>query len=212
MKDFICFKYFSIIILSSVNIISSLKVLNTPKYLSTKPPSDGFAAIVSSKNVSTSELTICIWVLSFYKENAFFLRESDKRGFRLSVQHSSNYVQIDSVFYRYAFPSNFEWLPDTWAFFCFTLDVRSKIFNIFLNGEMVFEDEQKIKLKDYKIAPNFLQYLQIGDSKDFAGQITELNMWSKVLSQGEVLGLYRCSKIDRDPDILEWDTVQFGSW
>ena len=139
--------------------------------------------------MSTSELTICTWVLSFYKENADFLRETDNRGFRLPVEHISNYVKIDSVFYRFAFPANFEWLPDTWAFFCFTLDTRSKIFQIFLNGEMIFKEEQRTKLKDYKIAPNFLQYLQIGNSKDFAGQITLLNMWSKVISHGKILEL-----------------------
>ena len=55
-------------LLASFDFMLGLRVLNTPKYDSTKSSFDGFAMIANPTNVSASELTICTWVLGFYKE------------------------------------------------------------------------------------------------------------------------------------------------
>ena len=195
--------------ISSLGSVCGIRVLNSPKYLNGKPP-DAAATIANPKNVSTSELTICVWVLNFYKEISVFVEDSENRAFALNVEEVSNYVKINSIYYRYSFPPTFEWLPETWALFCFAFDNRAKIFKIYLNAEEIFQDQQKIKLKDYKIAPDFLKYQQIGQSKRIAGRITQLNMWSSILTLQEVLEVYKCRKVDHTPDILDWETVQFN--
>jgi hypothetical protein len=91
--------------------------------------------------------------------------------------------------------------------FCFLFDSTAKSFKIYLNSEQIFQDEQKIKLKDYEIASDFLKYQKIGYAKNFAGRITKLNIWSRLLTPEQVLEVHKCQMVDA-PDILNWETVQ----
>ena len=140
---------FLVFFVSHIDHIIGIQVLNTPKFLTSDPPKDSFATIANHENVSISELTTCIWALNFYKEDSWFWAENpllDKRGFRLSVlqaEWSANYVKIGSFFYRYSFPQHFEWLPDTWALFCFSFDNESKQFSIYLNSEHIFKSQEE---------------------------------------------------------------------
>ena len=56
----------------------AIKVLQTPKFQAGDIPEDSFATFANTKEVSISELTICAWVLNFYKEDSWFLEEVDK--------------------------------------------------------------------------------------------------------------------------------------
>ena len=122
--------YFIFIFHLHRKVIVGLKVLQTPKYLTGKPHPNSVSRVLNPQPVSTTRLTICTWVLSFYKQDSIFLRETEDKGFRLSVEHLNNYVKIGSSFYRFSFPPGYEWLPDTWALLCLALKPSSKVLRL----------------------------------------------------------------------------------
>ena len=83
-----------IFLMSNMENNLTIKVLKTPKFHTGDPPADSFATFSKTEEASTSELTICLWVLNFYKEDSWFLEEVDKRGFRLSVVQTEIYGNI----------------------------------------------------------------------------------------------------------------------
>ena len=207
------FKVLGIVLILGICRIHGLKVLKTPKFHIGDTPVDAFATIANLKNISTSELTICVWVLNYYKEDSWFFEETSDKGIRLSVLQTdwfANYIKVGQFYFRFSFPQHFEWLPDIWAFFCFLFDNKVKRLSLYLNSEKIFENQEEEQLKDYKIAPYFLNHQKIGNAKHFAGQITKLNIWSEVLTPEKVKDVYSCKMDVRRPDIVDWETVSLN--
>ena len=181
-----------------------IKVLTTPMEAS----EEALATFSEPRNFSISKLTICLWTFNFFQQDTWFLQETSNKGFRISMTSFGNYFKIGSLSYRYPFPDDFEWLPDTWMFICFSYDNIAKEFKIYLNGDKIFENKEARELDGYKISEDFLQHLSLGHGKRFRGRLTKFNMWSRILSYTDIIVAYNCQESLLQPDIVNWENVK----
>ena len=93
-------------------------------------------------------------------------------------------------------------------FFCLTFDNSEKLVKLYQNSNKIFE-KQELELKDFQIHEDSIKNLQFGKASKFAGKISELNIWSKVLDEDAIKNLYECKHLKELPDILDWKTEEF---
>ena len=68
-----------------------------------------------------------------------------------------------------------------------------------------------LEKKDFELPQDFLKNLQIGKASKFAGELSELNIWSKALAYDEIKDLYDCKDISEKQDVLNLNDDRFGS-
>ena len=56
------------------------------------------------------------------------------------------------------------------------------------------------------IDKDFLQFAKFGKVGRFAGQLTDLNIWSTILDGSEIRDLFSCKVLKEEPDILSWQS------
>ena len=86
-------------------------------------------------------------------------------------------------------------------FLCLTSNKRLKVY---LNSELIFEKEIDNVTEGLRLPKDFLKNLQIGKASAFTGELSELNIWSKVLTDDKINDLYECKAIPED-----WKTEEF---
>ena len=92
---------------------------------------------------------------------------------------------------RIEFPKYF-FVPDKWFFLCFSYNNEKKKLVVYLNSEKIFDQIIKHHLDTLVINKDFLQYAKFGRVGSFAGQLTDLNIWSTILDGSEIRDLYLC--------------------
>ena len=108
---------------------------------------------------------------------------------------------------RYEFPKDF-FVPDQWFFYCFAYNNGDKKLEVYLNSEKIFNKKITKHLDSFVIYKDFLQYEKFGTAGYFAGKFTDLNIWSRILKDSEILELYKCKVLDKGPDIVDWTFSQ----
>ena len=56
------------------------------------------------------------------------------------------------------------------------------------------------------INKDFLQHAKFGKVGRFAGQLTDLNIWSTILDGSDIRDLYLCQVLEKPPDIVDWQS------
>ena len=84
-----------------------------------------------------------------------------------------------------------------------------KKLKVYLNSEKIFDKTIKNSLDSFVIDKNFLQKETFGKAGRFAGQLTDLNIWSRILSDSEIKTIYLCELLDEGPDVFDWKSSEF---
>ena len=163
-------------------ISSALKILKTPKFPDGKTPPSSFATFRGAK------LFARLWVSPTHKHHAEVLSRNEDSGLLLTFKSDGNYIAIDSYYIRFDFSSDF--VPSKWMFFCFTFDNSENKIKIYEGSKLILE-----KQISKEIPEDFLQNLQLGKASKFAGELTQLNIWSQVLTDDDIKILGDCKEV-----------------
>ena len=186
---------------------ASLNILHVPKMKSVpENPSSKLANVTSPVLVNISS---CLWISlavegKFSGSGHILLTERSKTDFSFTMNKQGNYLRIWKIIIRIDFPKNIEFIPDKWFFFCFTYSNDKKWLLAYLNGVNIFVKAIQNDLDTFQIEKNFLENLRFGKGGTFAGQLTDINIWSRILNDTEINGLFTCKQANNEPDVLDW--------
>ena len=80
---------------------------------------------------------------------------------------------------------------------------------VYVNSEKIIEQVINKGLENFEIKNDFLKHEKFARAKEFAGQISDLNVWSNILKEQEIKELYSCREIVFAPDIVNWNGAEF---
>ena len=80
---------------------------------------------------------------------------------------------------------------------------------VYVDSEKIIEKIINKGLENFELNNDFLKHERFARAKEFAGQISDLNVWSKILNEQEVKELYSCQEISFAPDIVNWNKAEF---
>ena len=169
-----------------------MKILKTPQFEDGKAPPSSFATLKNPSTVSVSKLSLCLWIAPSAENKGEVLSKKEEEGFSIHFKHDNNFITIDGVDIKFEFPASYRF-PEKWLSFCFTF--ADKSLKIFLDSKRRFGEVFDNILAKYEISEEFLSSLQFGKATNFAGKISDLNIWSTVLYDDKILRLYECREI-----------------
>ena len=183
-----------------------IKILTTNKMDYDDVTTDSFTRI----NVSTpvlSNISTCQWIsMAFEDLGAVWISENNK-FFDIIIKSAAKYLGIGKFSVRVEFPKDF-FVPDKWFFYCFTYNNMEKSLEVYLNSEKIFKKTVKMHRDSFVIDQNFLQNEKFGQAGSFAGQLTDFNIWSRILNHSEIKMLYKCEHLEEGPDIVNWKSSE----
>ena len=186
-----------------------IKILTTPKIDSGNVPEEAsfwFSNITSHLTRNIMNISSCHWMsIAFEKLGTVWISGNKTQNFGITIHDTGQYILIGGVYIRFEFPNHF-FVPDKWFFLCFTYNNENKRLYVYLNSEKVLEEKIKHHLDAFVIESDFLQYAKFGKVGRFAGQLTDLNMWSTILDGSEIRDLYLCKVLEKKPDIVAWQS------
>ena len=135
---------------------------------------------------------------------------SDNRFFGTTFRSGVLYFYIGSFSRtRIIVPEHISFTPEKWRFLCFSFDNIEKVLMVYLDSEKITEKTIDNGLENFEIESDFLKGEKFAKAKKFASKISDLNVWSKILTQEEIIDMYSCKDSLVAPDVLDWDTAEF---
>ena len=180
-----------------------IKVLTTPKFAKGKAPSASFATLQNPSSPVLTKVSSCLWT-SLYFEDFAATWSSDNRYFGTLFQPDVKYFYVGHLSIRLIFPEHFPFTPEKWMFFCFSFDNTIKMLKVYVDSEKIIEKIINKGLENFELNNDFLKHERFARAKEFAGQISDLNVWSKILNEQEVKELNSFA-----PDIVNWNKAEF---
>ena len=152
----------------------------------------------------TMNISSCNWMAMPSEELGAVWRSGNKtKNFGILFEKNGRYIMVGGVFIRFEFPKLF-FVPDKWFFLCFTYNNKKKRLEVYLNSEKIHDQIIKHHLDTLVMNKDFLHYAKFGKVGRFAGQLTDLNIWSTILDGFEIRDLYLCKLLGKRPDIVDW--------
>ena len=185
-----------------------IRVFTTPKMDSNEAPIDDYSKFANVRNPVLTKISSCHWSsISFEDLGTVWISDNETKYFRNSIRSNGNYFGVGGLSTRVEFPQDF-FVPDKWFFFCFTYNNIEKKVEVYLNSEKILDKEIKKDLNSFVIDRDFLQYEKFGMVGKFAGRLTDLNIWSRILDGSDIMKLYTCKVLVGGPDIVDWKSGQ----
>ena len=199
----------TLLFLFQVHPHALIKVVTVPRFVEPEvKKSTVFLRIKDSKSPPLENITSCMWIASELESHGSVWSTGNPH-FRTYLSKSRRYVTINGVASRFEYPPHYKFSPEKWIFHCFSLHGGTKNLQVFFDGEKVLERSLETALSDFGIKENFLMNDTFADAYSFAGEFSDLNIWSTVLTSEDISQLYDCKKILNAPDILDWTNVEF---
>ena len=188
-----------------------IKILTTPKTDSDEASEDAYSWLSNVSSPVMMNISSCLW-MSIALENLgnVWLSENETKYFGIVMHKTGRYVLIGGIYIRVEFPNNF-FIPDKWFFYCFTYNNKKKSLEVYLNSEKIFDKIIKDHLDTFVIKEDFLKYDKFGKVGRFAGQLTDLNIWSRILNESEIRDLYLCGESENGGKIVDWKSSKIIS-
>ena len=185
-----------------------IKVFTTPKMDYDEALSAAFSRFINVSTPVLTNISSCLWVsLAFEDLGSVWITENRSKYFMIELLSKARYLWIGGMSVRFEFPEDF-FIPDQWFFYCFAYNNENKKLEVYLNSEKIFDNKIEKHLDAFVIDKNFLQYEKFGMAGIFAGQFTDLNIWSRILKDSEIAKLFKCEVLDKGPDIVDWKSSQ----
>ena len=184
-----------------------IKILTTPKIDSGNVPEEAsswFNNITSHITRNIMNISSCHWMsIVFEKFGTVWISGNKTKNFGITIEKTGRYIIVGGVYIRFEFPELF-FVPDKWFFLCFTYNNEKKKLEVYLNSEKIHDQIIRHHLDTLVINKDFLYYAKFGKVGRFAGQLTDLNIWSTILDGFEIRDLYLCKLPEKKPDIVDW--------
>ena len=193
----------SFILVLSLKHYLFLNIVRTPRFEEDKAPTESFSRLQNVSSPVLTNLSTCLWV-SMDLGDLGVIWSSEKAFFSVILRKKAKYIVIGGVYIRIDFPKAFFFTHEKWFFFCFLYNNRNKRLNVFLDSEKIFNKVIEKHLDGFVIEQDFLKHEIFGESGEFSGQFTDLNIWSTILNDEDIKDLYSCEEIVKVPDVLEW--------
>ena len=173
----------------------------------------------SSKVVITNDapapeaFTLCLDFYSRLEKNRRLLVTKNAEDLHIEIDDYSSviYVRIAGIWYL-AIPESPPYIDTlTWDTVCISFDSNTQAIIVVFRG-LILVDEETI-YPNRTFSQDFLKYLSIGERDSyyhFSGEITRLNIWSKVVDKELLVNISNCddSNLQGLPDVLNWETVE----
>ena len=177
-----------------------IKILTTPKIDSDDVPKDASSWFSNVNSHAMINISSCHWMsIAFEELGTVWVSGNKTKNFGINMHDTGRYINIGG------FPKHF-FVPDKWFFFCFTYNNENKRLEVYLNGKTIFKEKIKHHLDTFVIDKDFLQFAKFGSVGRFAGQLTDLNIWSRILDGSEIRDLFSCKVLTKEPDVLAWQS------
>ena len=168
--------------------------------------------IITNDAPTPEAFTIC---LDFYSRLEKYRRLlKTKNSEDLDIQTDENayviYVRVAGIWYL-AIPESPPYIDTlTWDTLCISYDTNTQDIIVAFRERILVEEEEIFPNRTF--SENFLKYLSLGERDSFfhfAGDITRVNIWSKVLDKDLLVNITSCdeSNLQDLPDILNWEYV-----
>ena len=98
------------------------------------------------------------------------------------------------------------WQPNVWNTVCIT--AAGRVLNITINQLLVFTD-QDYKENHRSVEAEEIVLMNLFDENPMHGMVTDLNIWSRVLSSQEISDWSQC-RHDQPGDVLRWEEAELN--
>ena len=168
--------------------------------------------VIGSDAPSPAHFSLC---MDFYSRLDTVRRLLKSNGEDLEIQIDEGgyyiYVLVAGIWYL-VIPESPAWVDTvTWESICVAFNSENQAVTVAFRGSIIFTDKQEYP--DRKLSSDFLKDIVLGERNSdfkFIGDITRVNIWSKVLDDEELENITNCgsSSFKETPDILHWDDVE----
>ena len=93
-----------------------------------------------------------------------------------------------------------------WTSFCIVVSSKGRFYRTFINGEKVYEELNYLG-SHREDTTNLLLFNQRSGREQSAGAVTDLNVWSRALTQEEIWGWRGCELEDGGGNIITWSNI-----
>ena len=165
----------------------------------------------------TNEISFCIrFRFKGHFSNTFiFSGENESLALRIdpieSIIDSENFgtgfVTINGIALVFKIPSML--VAYKWIHFCFSFNGMT--YQVIVDGQLWYQGYNEVK-PSQKYLKNHIflgsNYRKFVSYRDFVGETSELNIWSKYLTGDILMKVVKsCSNLEPSPDILHWPNV-----
>ena len=157
------------------------------------------------------EFTLCMDFYSRLDTVRRLLKSNSDIEIQIELKGSVIYVKVAGIWYL-AVPVSPAWVDTvTWGTICISYNSITQAVIVAFRNSIILAEEKIIANRT--LSENFLKSLTLGEkvkSFHFAGDITRVNIWSKVLDDETLKKITNCgsSNYEELPDILNWDNVE----
>ena len=168
------------------------------------------ATIQNAPNFNGKYVSMCWWVNIPYRRSVTFIRYP-------AVLSIMDYYGTGKVlFFLFSSPEYNRYdvkvpdgkgiVPHSWTFLCFTYDNQANAVGLYLNAGQIFF---QTNITDLAILPTDFLQRTIFPLDSNSGNLTGVNIWSKILTPNEIEDIYNCGPGSRDGDLMDWDNIIF---
>ena len=174
---------------------------------------DKSRVVISNKDApSPQAFTLCLDFYCRLDRYRQILRTKNSADLDIHIDEGGDviYVKVAGLWYL-AVPEDPSYVDTvTWESLCVSYDSITQAVVVAFRGNIAV-DEEKI-IPNRTLSADYLQYFSLGEKDSlyhFAGEITHINIWSKVLDKEIMRNITRCGEPDFQdiPDILDWNNV-----
>ena len=150
------------------------------------------------------------WLIQYFNCSKQASKEEDIE-IRVSESAYRFYIRVTGIWYL-VIPEDPAWVDTvTWQSICVSYNSRDQAVTVAFRNRIIFTEKQEFPNR--KLSGTFLKELSLGEKDsefEFIGDITRVNIWSKVLDEETLKNITNCgsSYYSDVPDLLNWDNVE----
>ena len=198
----------ALLILSLFDISFGAKIL-----IIGKDENEYEATINKAPDLEVQTFSICWSVKTRFHTSYTFLRTANTSSVHVTLKDIFGSGETIFIYFlKYmadieVAPKGKKIMPHSWTSICITYDNQNMELALYLNSYQIFS--KKIpRLQDSTLPKDFLATLIFPVDKNSCN-LTNLNIWSKVLTKDEVTDIHLCDQQAPPPDLVSWENISF---
>ena len=168
--------------------------------------------VIRNDKQAPEAFTLCLDFYSRIEKYRRLLQAKSPDDLEIQIGENSLviYVRVAGIWYL-AIPESPPYIDNlTWDTLCVSFDIKNQAITVAFRNRILVEEEQIFPNRT--LSKDFLNDMSLGKRdrlNHFAGDITRMNIWSKVLGKDILVNITNCDEFElRDlPDFLNWAFV-----
>ena len=187
--------------------IQSLKIFEFSNSLK-----ENTSVTIKNDSPTPKDFTLCLDVYNRLDSRRRILSSRGSKDIEIQVTESAEriYIQVAGIWYL-ALPEDYYVNLVKWETICISYSSEDQVLTVAHKNKIILSEKQVYPNR--QLSDNFLKSLTLGEKDDrfkYVGDITRVNIWSKVLNKETLKNITNCgsSYYEDLPDILNWDNVE----